>query len=380
MITGKLRIKRIKRSDLLLYFGTVVFVAKTVFSVSKIIPYNNFTDILLSIIGSVVLIISILLQNYQIKTLLLYAAFIGLTLYNSWVTGNNVLVITVISCLAVRNSNLTNYIKMIFRIESILLIIHSVIAIVGSTFGVFNIVQDIGGVMRYDFGMKHPNSFAALAFNLLIMFIWLKWDRIKIRHIIAMAICAGIVFVFCKTRTNFMTMLIVIGLLFIRKFNHRLDRTIEKLAFIIVPLFSVFMGFAIIFYTTGNSVIVLLNKILNARISLGAYALAHYRFTLFGQNMEALYTGTIWDSVWMLNAFTFDCIYTYMLINQGIIWLVLLTILFVRLAKRKNVRDNVAIISWALYGLTEVQGLNCFSCMPILLLTKLFRKEQKQYG
>ena len=50
MITGKLRIKRIKRSDLLLYFGTVVFVAKTVFSVSKIIPYNNFTDILLSII------------------------------------------------------------------------------------------------------------------------------------------------------------------------------------------------------------------------------------------------------------------------------------------------------------------------------------------
>ena len=166
MITGKLRIKRIKRSDLLLYFGTVVFVAKTVFSVSKIIPYNNFTDIFLSIIGSVVLIISILLQNYQIKTLLLYAAFIGLTLYNSWVTGNNVLVITVISCLAVRNSNLTNYIKMIFRIESILLIIHSVIAIVGSTFGVFNIVQDIGGVMRYDFGMKHPNSFAALAFNL----------------------------------------------------------------------------------------------------------------------------------------------------------------------------------------------------------------------
>lgn len=371
---------RIKKSNLFLYIGTFILVVKTMFSASKIVPYNELADTILSVMGALSLIVSVIMQQYKIKTLLLYAMLIGITVYNAMVTGNNALAVTVIVCLAVRKTDLTNYIKFIFKIEGLLLICHTTIAVAGYLFGLFDIVQIIGGVSRYNFGMQHPNSFAALAFNLMIMAIWLRWDKIKMRHIVFVIFEASVLYIFCKTRTSFVAMMIIIGLVLICGVWHRSERFVEKIAYIIIPLLTVSMAVAVILYAKGNSVVLLLNEVLNARISLGAYALAHYQFTLFGQNMTTLYTGTTWDPIWRLNAFTFDCIYTYMLINQGIVWLIILTVLFAKLAQRKNTKDNVAIVAWALYGVTEVQGLNCFSCMPIILLAKLFRKETQHNG
>ena len=371
---------KIKKSNLFLYSGTLLLVIKTVLSVSKIVPYSDIMDNTLAVLGALCMILSIIIQQYSGKVLLIYAMFVGITTYNALITGNNALAVTVITCLAIRKTDLKTYIQFIFRLQSILVICHTLIAIIGSLIGVFNIVQNIGGITRYDFGMQHPNSFAALAFNLMIMGIWLNWSRIKTKHIFLMVLGADILYYFCKTRTNFIAMLAVIGLVFVCGVKHKFIRFAGKIATVIIPFLTVAMGIAIILYSKGNSVVLILNEALNARISLGAYALAHYKFTLFGQNMAFLYTGTTWDPIWKLNGFTFDCIYTYMLINQGIIWLILLTILFAKLAKRKNPKDNIAIIACALYGVTEVQGLNGFSCMPILLLTKLFGKETEQNG
>ena len=379
MLNGENRMK-IKKSNLFLYSGTLLLVIKTVLSVSKIVPYSDIMDNTLAVLGALCMILSIIIQQYSGKVLLIYAMFVGITTYNALITGNNALAVTVITCLAIRKTDLKTYIQFIFRLQSILVICHTLIAIIGSLIGVFNIVQNIGGITRYDFGMQHPNSFAALAFNLMIMGIWLNWSRIKTKHIFLMVLGADILYYFCKTRTNFIAMLAVIGLVFVCGVKHKFIRFAGKIATVIIPFLTVAMGIAIILYSKGNSVVLILNEALNARISLGAYALAHYKFTLFGQNMAFLYTGTTWDPIWKLNGFTFDCIYTYMLINQGIIWLILLTILFAKLAKRKNPKDNIAIIAWALYGVTEVQGLNGFSCMPILLLTKLFGKETEQNG
>jgi hypothetical protein len=366
---------KIKESNLFLYSGTLFLVIKTVLSASKIIPYSEFIDTILATLGALCMVLSIIMQRYRVKVLFIYTMLIGITAYNAMITGNNALAVTVITCLAIRKTDLKTYIQFIFKLQSAFVICHTIIAIIGGMIGTFNIVQNIGGITRYDFGMRHPNSFAALAFNLMIMWIWLNWNKIKARHIIFMILSSGILYYFCKTRTNFIAMLAVIGFAFVCGVKHKFVRRIGEIATVIIPLLSVAMGVAIILYAKGNRIVLLLNEVLNARITLGAYALAHYSFTLFGQNMISLYTGTTWDPIWQLNAFTFDCVYTYMLINQGIIWLILLTILFAKLARRNNPKDNVAIISWALYGVTELQGLNCFSCMPILLLTKLFGTE-----
>ena len=39
--------------------------------------------------------------------------------------------------------------------------------------------QVLYGVVRYDMGFGHPNRVSILLFNLLIMWIWLNFDRLQ---------------------------------------------------------------------------------------------------------------------------------------------------------------------------------------------------------
>ena len=274
---------KFKGCDFFLYMGSLLLIIKTIFSVSKIIPYTEFADQILSVSGALFLLTTVLLQRYKLKILLLYTIIVCLTLYNSYITGNNALAITVISCLAVRNSSIESYISLVCKVECFFLVMHTLLAIGCSILGGIEITQCIGGVSRYDFGMQHPNSFAALVFNILIMLIWLKWDKIKVRHIILMILVIFVLYAFCKTRTNLITMLIVISMLFFQKYVKKSDRIIEKIAIISIPIFSILMATFILLYKTGNNIILMINSILNARISLGAYAFEHYHFTIFGQ-------------------------------------------------------------------------------------------------
>lgn len=371
---------QLKKSNLFLYFGSLLLMLKTIISASKMIPYNDTLDTLLSILAILCMAMCIILQDYKIKVLLIYLCIVLLTFYNAFVTKNSALAVTIITCLASRKTDFNKYIKFIFVVEFSLLTINTFLAVTCHFFGLVNIIQNIGGVQRYDFGMQHPNSFAALVFNLMIMWVWLYWNKIKYKHIVFMAVMATALYMFCKTRTNFAAMIIIIGIIFLCKADHGFRHFVRKLAYIIIPLTTLIIITAVIFYKRGNIIALLLNKVLNARILLGAYALNRSGITFFGQDLTVLYTGTTWDPMWQLNAFTFDCIYTYMIVNQGIIWLIILSYLFIMLARSKNIENNISIIAWALYGITEVQGLNCFSCMPILLIVQLFQKGKKQNG
>lgn len=367
----------IKKSTFWLYLGTFFLVIKTMLSTSKIVYYNDAIDTILSSIGALSLLISMTMKQYTKKTKIIYICSLLLTTYNAWITKNNAMIITVLTCLALRSCDLTNYVIFIFKMQCIILITHTAIAVIGYFFGVFNIIQNIGGTYRYDFGMHHPNTFAAFVFNLIIMAIWLYWDEIKEKHIFYMISFISVIYIFCKTRTNFILLLFVFGMFLVSGIKHKYERVIEIITYAIIPSLTIFLAIMILAFPRGNYIVLLLNKVLNARILLGSYALMNCGFTFFGQDLTSLYTGTTWDPFWQLKSFTFDSIYTYMLVNQGIIWLLIISVFFAKIAKRKNTKDNIAIIAWALYGVTEVQGLNCFSCMPILLLTKLFGKEVK---
>ena len=121
-----------------------------------------------------------------------------------------------------------------------------------------------------------------------------------------------------------------------------------------------------------------MDKLLSARIRLGAYAYNNYGISLLGQDMNDI--NVIWDSFWQLSGFTFDCTYTFLMINQGIIWLFIIIVAFYFLAKRGTEQVWVMIIAWSLYAVTEVHGLNSFKCFPILLIAMCFNQNNGKYN
>lgn len=62
--------------------------------------------------------------------------------------------------------------------------------------------------------------------------------------------------------------------------------------------------------------------------------------------------------------------------RQGAIWLLVIAVLFYRLARKRNDSFNFAIVAWGIYGITEVHGLNVYMLFVILLVNELFENSR----
>ena len=149
---------------------------------------------------------------------------------------------------------------------------------------------------------------------------------------------------------------------------------LKNLAMLIVPALEVCSVAMVILYSYSNSLILdMLDKILSARIRLGAYGYNNYGITFLGQHV--LTDEIQYDTTYRLSYFTFDNIYTDIAIQQGLIWVVIVSIYFF-IGKKKNDASNFAIIAWGIYGITEVHGLNVYMLFVVLLVNELFQNKK----
>jgi hypothetical protein len=83
-----------------------------------------------------------------------------------------------------------------------------------------------------------------------------------------------------------------------------------------------------------------------------------------------------WDPYWRFNSITFDNIFTYLLVSQ-MVWLIVISILFYRCAKKGSNKDCIYILAWAMYGITEVHGINPFLFFPLLIISTLMKRNER---
>lgn len=121
-----------------------------------------------------------------------------------------------------------------------------------------------------------------------------------------------------------------------------------------------FIWTCIYLYPKNLPFINFVNDLLTTRIKLGSMGLTNFGASFIGQNVE------------YVNGFTFDNIYSMLLVEYGIVWLIVISVLLYALAKRNNIRTNIFIIIWCFYAMSEVHGTNPFMFFPLLLLVYLF--------
>lgn len=359
--------------DKLLQFGILVMVIKVSFGMSTVFYYTETIDNVLTVLSVLAFMILILKQNYSFAILIGYLTIGLVGLYSVIQTGNYGYLITIITCLAIRKTNISKIIKHIFTYEVIFFFFNVLWSLVSYVFFQSSLSILIEGVTRYSFGFSHPNTFSIYLFNLILMWVWLNYYRIDIKKIVVIFSISFVAFFFTKSRTGFIDILILCFLLLCRNITViNIKRIFTAVAKYITPLLAVVIIIMVTMYTSNNVIIIAIDQLLSGRIKLGAYGYVHYGITLLGQNLTD--KTVIWDSIWRLSGHTFDCIYSFMIVNQGIIWLFIICVMFYLLAKKESFRINLCIICWALYGVTEVHGLNGYLCFPILLFTLLFSK------
>ena len=350
-------------------------IIKVFISMSNILPQSAIVDNVLSFTSAGLLFFDIIQQKFTIKRLLSYGVVALFALYTSSVTGQYGFLITVIAIMAISKSDFDKVLYFIYHWEILLFAAHTILALFWNLLPGTSIVQNIGGVERFNFGFGHPNTFSAYIFNLIIMWSWLHYKNITNKNIILILILGIVSYAFTRTRTSTLNIIIFCIIILIdRHFKNTV--VFRNVAKIIVPVCSLIIYILITQFTTGSPFVLWLDQVLSGRIRLGAYAYYRYGITFFGQNIS--FTDVTWDAFWRLNDFTFDCTYTSLMIMQGTLWLFVLSIGFFLLGQIKDNRISIAIILWGLYAVTEVQGMNGFLCFPILLLTMLLKpKNQK---
>lgn len=344
-----------------------VFLLYTVFG--KMIPY---TDGILSLLAVVYFGLSILNKGYTIRTLFIYFIISLIGLYSSYCVGNVMLFVTILTILAICGER--NVVLFIYKYEVLFFVLLSVLSVVtGNTKSYIDGSISLG----FDFGFSHPNVAAAMLFNIMIMWIWLSYNKLKFSTYVELILFSIAMYFFTGART-----ILIVGLLTV--FLVRLSQSERKwmqtgftvVAGVIVPTLSLFFMYTTVNYQAGGNVIKIVDTLLTGRLKLGAYAYEHYGSTFLGQVVEK---GTIfgYDALWNMSKFTtFDNLYTKLMINNGLIWLAIIVVAFWGLSKLKNNIINCMIIIWAIYAITEGHGLNGYLCFPILLIALIVDKNR----
>ncbi|PFN80596.1 hypothetical protein COJ85_29715 [Bacillus sp. AFS076308] len=244
------------------------------------------------------------------------------------------------------------------------------------------------GLVRQSFGFGHPNTFAQKVLQVSIIFLYLKYDQIKFKHLIIVGIIGTIIYRLTNSQTAFyMTLLdIVLFVLymhsqkrgqFLSKVSEWMIRALKYIC-IIVAGFSVYAS--IVYqdnYLIGG---IDTESSLYSRFSQMYLYLKTYSITLFGQPLY--YHNSISSSIANSSGlYTLDNSYIYLLLGFGVVVFLLFIIIYARRIY-KAIKDKeyvIAIImtSYVLAGFTETSLIRFSYNFTMLFLFNIIWKSQK---
>lgn len=308
----------------------------------------------------------------SVKLLFIALILCVIAAYTCIVIDDFSILITAISLAVLCFYDTRSFIQIIFWISLVFCAIHITVSLAGSLLisSAPFLIQS-GDRIRFNFGMVHPNAFSSLFSSTLLMFLWLYGKRnYGIKLLIAFALQI-VIFLFTNSRTALLVNMITLLLL---AWNHwRAPKKLLKIALCtVIPLLTLFMFAVMCLYIKGNPFALKVNSMLNNRVVLGAYAYDHLGLSILGQHVP-FHEQIKWDPKWQLGSFTFDNVYSYLLVQGGIFWIAVLAWLFGLASRRLNTTDMVFLLSWALYGMCENTVLNGYTMFSIFLLANICR-------
>ena len=371
-----MKIKKLPRINFFLSWGIFILTLKTFLSYSYVIPISSSFDTILSVLGSLMFSIKIITDRYSKKTILAYLIICLISLFICNNIGSLQLFITVLTVLAIRKEELKNIIEFIYKLEIIFFVSIIMLSLLQYFLSNQQLFIVANGVNRYKFGFSHPNVLSAIVLNLILMYFWLNFEKLNNVKITFTIFLELISFCFTKTRTS---LLMLIMIVFIIKFFYKgkKNNLLKRMVIIIIPVLSILFYFFIKNFQSGNAFILFLNKALTGRIMLGNYAYNRVGLTFFGQNISSMISNVQWDSVYQFTSFTFDNFYTSSMMNFGIIVILLVEVVFILLSSLNNNKVNIFLLSWALLGITEIHGINCYMFFSLLQAVLLLQTKNK---
>lgn len=243
----------------------------------------------------VIAFIDIIIRNYSIKELLrmFIIMIIGFLCYIS--SGNSGLLMTMLAILLMPKNYLDNILQMIFRTELILFFI----IVILSLFGVID--NDILEISKGTYitegislGFSHPNMLAAQGTSIVLLYLCVNRNKLKIKHYIISIVCTIMLFICSKGRISLFLGLISVIMIAFTNNKYFKKKVLDFLPFVYL-IVCIFIILCMVFYSrdygTSRLTAFINDGLFNGRIGLAYRSLMVYPITLFGKAIDL----SIWN-------------------------------------------------------------------------------------
>ena len=358
----------------ILYFALAVYVLEQVLFFSDIFPFSVGTEKVLKLIYVLTIAVVFLLQDYSPKLYLAYGLLGAACVLTRLGSGLMFWVYSVITILALRQEDISDVFRFLRWCLTISLLILTLAFAVKYFQGQRQFIEiDNVGRRRVRLAFVHANTLAIYILNLILLWIWEKYDSIGPKAIASLLLISLAVYLLTDCRTAFLCEMLLCLMIVLAKYGGKAAGLLRFGARWAAPAAAVFMLACSVMWLAPNrgSFVEKVNRLLSTRVYLSAYAVKHFGFTLLGQSMP-LDPVTV-SPEWPIPFFTLDCAYSFFCCCIGAIWLILICVSFYKLAKLRDPRVSIFLILWALYSVSETITLYVFFFSPLLLISILFR-------
>lgn len=356
----------------------VVLIIKVTALYSALMPWSSLVDNLCIVFVIGVTFAKLTRLTMPLGRLLTLAILSLFALYTCVTMGQYDLLVTLLAIILLIDEDLEEYISLMLKIQAWLLVAHlagsTLLSLLGDSRRFWFIANDR---LRFKGGYDHSNVLSCFIQSCLLMFAWLRFRRITPNQFGWMTVVTVLTFIISRSRAGLLLNIFTLLILILAQNDNKLVKKLLDFAFpLLFPAQVAFIFLAQKYYTSGNGAAHLLDTLLTGRIKYAAYGYLRSGLTLLPRYLDYADSGVVsWTPEWNLNTFTFDCLYSFLLMQMGILWIVVISALFIWMRKKLDFRNKIFLLIWMLFSVVEIHGLNCFKFFPLLLISTLLSEK-----
>lgn len=324
---------------LLTFFVGMRFLLSTMFT----IYWPKYFYRTLTVIGVVLVLLHLMMakdiSKKEIEAMLIVTFVFMMSHY---VSGYDFLVDLLILILGAYRVNFRNILKTYIAVWSVLLVVTIVGAMTGLAENLVfyqGYVEGVGFAReRMALGICYPTDLAAYVAFLMLTYVYIREEDITYLEIGIMFALTCATYYITDARTDFIVMLMLIFLTLVTKIKYTsISKFIKKTAIrkgiLTLPIVLVASSWILTgIYDDDSEIWLKIDAVLSGRLAMGKVALQNYNITAFGQYVIEKGFGGSTD--WPDNYFFIDCSYISMGIKFGIIFLILIFVIYTIILKR----------------------------------------------
>lgn len=372
---------------LLAFFVGMRFLLSTMFT----IYWPKYFYRTLTVIGVVLVLLHLMMaKDISKKEIAAMLVVTFVFMMSHYVSGYDFLVDLLILILGAYRVNFRNILKTYIAVWSVLLVVTIIGAMTGLAENLVFYQDYVEGVgfarERMALGICYPTDLAAYVAFLMLTYVYIREEDITYLETGIMFALTCATYYITDARTDFIVMLMLIFLTLVTKIKYTsISKFIKKTAIrkgiLTLPIVLVASSWILTgIYDDDSEIWLKIDAVLSGRLAMGKVALQNYNITAFGQYVIEKGFGGSTD--WPDNYFFIDCSYISMGIKFGIIFLILIFVIYTIILKRcldtRKLFWCIVLVVVAIQSATEHHFIQ-YWYNPFLIIMFATKKKKANY-